>query len=384
MNELMNLLTARRVALYLVALVAGASAEMAWRSTDPVHLVGQGAALAFVVLLAEPLDGALSAVGAAGLRRRSRIMAFLLVPLPTLFAIVAAWSVPAAAGPAVSVLTLLQIAVLLVSEALGLEVLALFVALALVLVAAAGGGLPALVAPCGYLLLVGLFLALDHAARRLAPWPGLSPPPLRQLIGDALRLLAAPVVLLALALLVLPDAGGPRRAEAGGGGRGGLALDSVETRRAYQWLAIVALAGAGTLILVFRWIQGRGSDAGPIVEMEETHVEADELLEPEGADDPRYAHARGRVIRAYVRFLARARQSGLRLGAELTPREIEARVRRPEDPLEALTALFMDARYGPDEPGPDQVEDAEAASRLVCGALRVRRRPGRRAWRVTG
>jgi hypothetical protein len=61
----------------------------------------------------------------------------------------------------------------------------------------------------------------------------------------------------------------------------------------------------------------------------------------------------------------------------LTPREIEGRVRRPEEPLEVLTGLFMDARYGPDEPGDESVHRAEVASRTVIESLGRRRRPGR-------
>jgi hypothetical protein len=114
------------------------------------------------------------------------------------------------------------------------------------------------------------------------------------------------------------------------------------------------------------------------VELAESHVEAEEALEPDSFDDARYAPARGRVIRAYLRFLSRAREAGFRLEPHLTPREIQDRVRRPEDPIERLTGLFMDARYGPDEPGAETVRSAEAASRTVCSLLHVRPRTGRR------
>jgi hypothetical protein len=112
--------------------------------------------------------------------------------------------------------------------------------------------------------------------------------------------------------------------------------------------------------------------------MPESHVEAEELIEAPPADDASYAAARGRVIRAYLRVLARARQAGFRLEPSLTPREIEGRVRRPETALAVLTGLFMDARYGPDEPGPEAVGRAEAASREICLGLRVRPRSARR------
>ena len=124
-----------------------------------------------------------------------------------------------------------------------------------------------------------------------------------------------------------------------------------------------------------RWLRGGSGDESPaLVELPESHVLAEEILEPATPDDPRYAPARDRVIRAYLRFLARAGQAGLRLERTLTPCEIQDRVRQPEDPLRALTSLFMDARYGPGEPAPQAVQRAEAASREVCSRLRVRPR----------
>jgi hypothetical protein len=52
-------------------------------------------------------------------------------------------------------------------------------------------------------------------------------------------------------------------------------------------------------------------------------------------------------------------------------------VRQPQDPLRVLTGLFMDARYGPDEPAREAVLRAEAAMRDVCSRLRVRPRARR-------
>jgi hypothetical protein len=291
-------------------------------------------------------------------------MAFLTLPLPTLFALAMALVSPRLAAQAVSALALLQTAVLLAAEAIGLELLALWAALVLVLVAVAGGGLPAVVAPTGFLALAGAFFALDHALRRIAAWPNVPPPPLGLVLRDAARTVAAPVLLLAAALVAWPT---PPLSAGTDGPMESLALP--EVRRAYQWLALVALAGMGTLTLVFRWLRSGGSDTPPLVEMEETHVEAEEPLEPPSIDDARYLPARTRVIRAYLRFLWRARRAGFRLEPHLTPREIEGHVRRPTEPLGLLTGLFMDARYGPDEPTPDAVHHAEAASRAICAGL---------------
>jgi hypothetical protein len=74
-------------------------------------------------------------------------------------------------------------------------------------------------------------------------------------------------------------------------------------RRAYKWLTLVALAGGAAVTLLVRWLRGGGGEASPLVELAESRVEAEETLEPEALDDARYAPARGRVIRAYVRRL---------------------------------------------------------------------------------
>jgi hypothetical protein len=264
------------------------------------------------------------------------------------------------------------VAVLLAAEALVVELLALWGALVLALLAALRGGLPALVGLTGFVALAAAFFGLDHVLRRLSAWPGTPAPPVRAVLADVLRTVAAPGVLLASSLLLLPA---PSPAAFADGG--GLAL-APEVRRAYQWLALVALAGGGTLVLVMRWLRGGGGEASPLVEVMESRVEAEELLEPDDLDEARYAPARGRVIRAYLRFLHKAREAGFRVEPHLTPREVQDRVRRPENPLSLLTGLFMDARYGPDEPGAEAVRSAEAASRTVCSQLPARRRTGGR------
>jgi hypothetical protein len=330
-------------------------------------------ALGVALLLGHLLPQALSAVGAAGVRRRARMLAHAVVPLPGLFALGVAIAAPPLAARAASALALVQLAVLLLTEALGLEVLALWSAFVLVLVAALGGGVPGAIALAGFLALAGVFFSLDHVTGKLAAWPGVPAPALGPVLRDAARVLAGPLLLLGLALAVFPS---PPAVELQGGGSGTFAPP--ELRRAYLWLVLVAAAGAATMTLALRWLRGQGSDTPVLVEMTESHVAAEEVLEP-APDDVRYAAGRGRVIRAYLRFLARVREAGLRLEGHLTPREIEGRVRRPEGPLAELTGLFMDARYGPDDPTPDAIHRAEAASRAVCTGLRPSRFHPRRS-----
>jgi hypothetical protein len=294
--------------------------------------------------------------------------------LPGLAALAVAVAAPRLAGQAASALALLQTVVLLVAEPLGVEVLALWGALVLTLVAALAGGLPALAGLTGFLALAAVFFALDHVLRRLATWPGTPAPAVRAVLADALLAVAAPAALLAAALLFLPEPSPVPLAARGP------AVVGPDVRRAYEWLTLVALAGGASVVFLVRWLRGGGGEGAPLLEPAESRVEAEEAIGPETFEDARYAPARGRVIRAYLRFLSRAREAGFRLESHLTPREIQDRVRRPEELVDRLTGLFMDARYGPDEPGAEAVRSAEAVSTAVCAGLRGRPRPrgGRR------
>jgi hypothetical protein len=374
-----SLVVARLVALYLLSVLAVASADLAWGPPRPLRVAADAVLPGLALVLGSFLTEALSAVGSAGVRRRIRVFALVLVPLPTLLASLVAWGVPAVGADVTSHLVVLQIAVLLLAEALDLELLALWGALVLAIVASAGGGLPGPVALTGLLAFAGVFFALDHAAARLVLWPGTPAPPLGVVLGDTLRLVAPPVVLLGAAFVAFPLSPAPSAAPLAA--RGPFVSSAPDVHRAYVWLVLLALGGTGALILVFRWLRGRERGDRPLVELAESHVEAEEALEPPAPFDPRYAAARGRVIRAYLRFLGQARAVGFRIGPSLTPREIEGRVRRPKAALDHLTGLFMDARYGPDEPAPDTVHEAEAASRAVCAGLLHRRRAARRAAR---
>ncbi|HXK09478.1 MAG TPA: DUF4129 domain-containing protein [Vicinamibacteria bacterium] len=361
-----RLAAARTVALYLLSLLAAASADLAWRPPDAVRLAVRALTLGFAAGLGGALADSLSSVGSGVARARTRQILSLFLPVPGLLALAVVVAAPHLAAQAASALALVQTAVLLLVEALGLEILALWGALVLTLLAGLAGGFPALAGLTGFLVLAAVFLSLDHASKRIAAWPGVPPPALRLVLGDGLRVVAIPALLLALALLLLPA---PPTAALGAGLSAPVAP---EVQRAYHWLALLALAGGGSVTFAMRWLRGGGSETPPLVEPMESRVEAEEALEPAAPDRARYAAARGRVIRAYLRFLSRARQAGFRIERHLTAREIQDRLGRPGEPLARLTDLFMDARYGPDEPEREAVRAAEAASRAVCARLRVR------------
>jgi hypothetical protein len=180
------------VALYFLSLLATAGADLAWRPPDVLRLAGHAVTLGLAVGLGSLLPDALSAVGAAGLRRRTRWLAFLFLPLPGLLALAVAVAAPRLAAQAASALAVLQVAVLLFAEALAIEVVALWGALVLTLLAALAGGLPALVGLTGFLALAAVFLGLDHVSRRLAAWPGVAAPALRLVLADALGRVVVP------------------------------------------------------------------------------------------------------------------------------------------------------------------------------------------------
>jgi hypothetical protein len=134
------------------------------------------------------------------------------------------------------------------------------------------------------------------------------------------------------------------------------------------------VGGGGVVLGLARLFRG-GESGAVLLEDLETQVEAEELLEAPLLDESRYGAARGRVIRAYLTFLSRARDAGYEIAAHLTPGEIERRVGQPEAPLADLTGVFLDARYGPDDPSSEAVGIAERSARDLSAFLARRPRP---------
>jgi hypothetical protein len=146
-----------------------------------------------------------------------------------------------------------------------------------------------------------------------------------------------------------------------------------QREESYRLLALLALVGAGLVVLLGRLLRPKGGQENPLVESIDPHQALDEPIEAPPFERPEYATPRARVIRAYERFLERARERGWKLPGHNTAREIQGRIQKPEAPLERLTALFMDARYGPAEPSDAEVRDAEGASRTLAAHLLGRR-----------
>lgn len=372
------LLAARNLALYLLSLVALASAAIAWSGAAPLLLLRHAGTLAAAVLLGQLLADALSGVGAGPVRRRARLFVLAGFALAGLLAVTVALAGPPLARRAVEAFALLQPLALLLADLLALQGAALVGALVLTVLAATSGGLPAAVAVTAFVGLLAFFLAFDHAARRLLARPSAPARLLPPVAKDAARTVAPVLLALAAFLWLVPEsrpAGGPVRRSFSGSAPGSYSRLE-DPRRSYEWLAGLGVAGAALIFSLGRLFGGKAP--APLTEVVETQVEAEEPLEPAVVDEGRYGPGRGRVIRAYVRFLGRARAAGLSVAAHLTPREIEAHVRPPPDALALLTSLFMNSRYGPDEPSPEEVRAAERAAREASSGLprgRRRRRP---------
>ncbi len=362
-----SLRAARQVALYLLSLLAVASAEIAWLGARPQRLLAHAAALGFTLLLGDFLADALSGLGAAGWRKRARLLALVTFGWLGFLALMAGVADPVLAARAAEACALLQAAALLLAEVLGLHLAALGTALVLVILAGLAGGAPAAVAVTGFLATVSFFLAFDHALRKLQSRPTSEARLLGTIARGAARMVAPVALVLALVFVAAP----PTRSAPSETSARPVAVEQV--RRAYLWLFLLALGGGGAVLALARLYRG-GESGAALLEDLETRVEAEELLEEPPLDQSRYGAARGRVIRAYLTFLSRARDAGYEIAAHLTPGEIQLRVRQPEAPLADLTGVFLNARYGPDEPSNEAVRIAERSTRELSAFLARRPR----------
>jgi hypothetical protein len=363
-----SLRAARQVALYLLSLLAVASAEIAWLGARPLRLLAHAAALGFMLLLGDFLADALSGLGAAGGRKRARLLALVAFGWLGFLALMAGVADPVLAARAAEACALLQSAALLLSEVLGLQLAALGTALVLVILAGLAGGAPAAVAVTGFLTTVSFFLGFDHALRKLQSRPTSEARLLGTTARGAARMVAPVALVLTLAFVAAP----PTRSAPSGTSARPVAVEQV--RRAYLWLFLLALGGGGAVLALARLFRG-GESGAVLLEDLDTQVEAEELLDTPPLDESRYGAARGRVIRAYLTFLSRARDAGYEIAAHLTPGEIQLRVRQPEAPLAELTRVFLDARYGPVEPSSEAVRIAERSARALSAFLARRPRP---------
>jgi hypothetical protein len=360
--------TARQVSLYLVSLLAVATAEIAWQNVGPAALGAYAVGLAVAVVLGDLLEEALSGVANSVWRWRARLVGLGASLLGSFFVVLVAVSNARLAASAAHACALLQPALLVVAGLLGLHLAALGNALVLVILAALPGGPPAVLAVVAFLPAVGFFFAYDHTARRLQ---GRAVPSalVWMITVDAARL----VLPGALAVLCVFTAFPP--------GRPAFlpdldTLDRTAKPHVYEWLVLILCVTSGAMVAVSRLFRS-DAPADKLLEDVLPRVEAEELIDPPAREATAYRGARERVIRAYVSVLARARQVGCELPPQLTAGEIEARLREGA-PMRELTEAFADARYGPDEPSGANAVAAERLAAATAARLSERRRRKKR------
>lgn len=235
---------------------------------------------------------------------------------------------------------------------------------ALTALAAFAGGPAASAAVTAHVALLTLFLAADHIARKLAEYPVEDAPGASLLVREAaLPCLAAALGLILLFAWIPPQAYEAQRLRPAGGG--GVSPDLI-SRIVFQASAIAFLGAVGFYLLL-RWGTGGGATSGPGEDVErlkarrrgESPPEPDPLLPETPAEGPR-----GRIVRAYLQVLAFLARRGVRRRRAETPAEFAPRLGAGTAAGE-LTALFLRARYGGEEPGEEEAGRAEKAARAL-------------------
>ena len=367
-DGILPILAARSVALYALSLHAAAGALMAWTAGDAGMLALAAAVLALVLIIGESFGSSLD----LGLEGTSRLR--LRVTVAAAYASLVVLALTAAVGTGEArllgqealIFTVLQAAFLLLVDLGRTHLGPVANALVLVVLASLRGGVVAAVAVVGGLALLGFFLALDHAARVLQAYP----PGRADLLGATLRRAAASLAPIVVGLTILFVLSPPaplarvRFPAAAPGPR------DEEVAAAYRRLVVFGLAGSGLIFVLVRLLRRDRGARSPLEEalsLEQGIEEA--LAEPPPLVRRDYHGRRGRIVRAYVQVLARARDVGFLWRPSQTPRDIAAHLPAPSGPLDALTELFVGARYGPDEPSEEQAVAAERAGQAVRAGL---------------
>ncbi|PYQ02142.1 MAG: hypothetical protein DMF82_17000 [Acidobacteria bacterium] len=361
------LLAARSVAVYALSLHAAASALLAWSRADAGMLALAAAGLAIAQVAGESFGGAVD----SGLEGTSRLR--LRITFATAYGGLVVLALTAAVGSGeprligqeTMVFTVLQAAFLLLADLGRSQLGPVANALVLVVLASLGGGVVAAAAVVGGLALLGFFLALDHAARVLQAYPAGPAALLAATLRRAATSLAPIVIGLTVLFFVSPPAPLAQvRLPASSGPR------DEDVSAAYRRLVVFGLAGSGLIFAAVRLLRrdrGARSTLEEALPLERGTEEA--LPEPPPLVRPDYQGRRGRIVRAYVSVLARARETGFRSRPSQTPRDIAMQLPAPPGPLGTLTELFVGARYGPDEPSEEQVVAAERAGHAVAAGL---------------
>jgi hypothetical protein len=362
------LASARSLALYGLSLSAGAGVALAWPGHgDPtLGLAGAALGLAAAQVLGDGLSPWLEGTLGPRARLKARSWAGVLYTGIALLGLAVVVVEPRLLRPAGTLFLLLQGLFLLGGPPFGGSVLAVANALVLVFLVSFRGGLVAAACVTGSLGLLVFFLTLDHYTRQLSWYPHRDV----FLTGAALRqaaAVAAPLVLglslffalyppASYARLPLPDTDSAARSE--------------QVAKAYRRLLLLAIAGGGCVLLATRLFRRGPREEPPREELVEPQRGQEETLPRPPHRRRLYLGTRGRIVRAYLRVLSQGPRLGLRLRPSLTPRQIAAYLRYPAAAVATLTTLFLEARYGPEEPVETEARAAEAAAGSILARPR--------------
>lgn len=231
-------------------------------------------------------------------------------------------------------------------------------------VAAAPGGMIAILSVAGCLLLLPFFLTLDHYARKMLQYPVDRGPSVARALGHALvpALLPAAAA-VAYGLLFGADAYHrvPRPQ--------GPPPDSAALWAAYRDLMIAVFVGGFVFYLVLRILFHQRRDVGATrIQVPEVARGAMELRAmPKPPPESAYSGFRGKIVKLYVKFVAEASRLGRRKRPDHTPAEYASQF---VEPIGILTRLFERARYGADDLTDAEVAAARDASEQVLSSLR--------------
>ena len=351
-------------ALYGLSLATAAAALLAWPLVPAPALAAllAGAAVATVIVgeAAAVIGGDLQRVW----RSRGRLLGWLLYAGLVAFAAMVAAAVPEPAlfARQAVLFALLQPAFVAVATALGDPAPALVNALVLVVLAGLRGGTVAAFAAVAALVLATLFFTGEHSRRVLAAYGARRAPGLGAVLGEWARLTGPAVAALVVWMALLPPQPSPRV-------RWGPAGPPEDLpKAAYALLSIVSLVGAGIIGMATRLFRQRRRGEAPADEvLEAVAVEEETLAAAPPRAHPPVPGRRGRVVRAYARFLEGAARRGRPRGPASTAAEFVSSLGAAAGTAHRLTALFGDARYGREEPDEDTARLAEG---LVEDAVR--------------
>ena len=372
-DGVLPILAARSVALYALSLHAAASALMAWTAGGAGMLALAAAILALALIIGESLGGMVD----VGLEGTSRLRLRVTVAAAYAGLVILALTTAVGTGEArllgleALTFTVLQAAFLLLVDLGRTHLGPVANALVLVALASLRGGVVAAAAVTGGLALLGFFLALDHSARVLQAYPAGRADLLGATVRRAAASLAPIVVGLTILFVLSPPAPLPRIRFAVTAPR----MMDDEVAAAYRRLVALVLAGSGLVFGTVRLLRRDRDTRPPLEEALPLERGAEEpLREPPPPARRDYRGRRGRIVRAYVDVLARARETGFRSRPSLTPRDIAAHFPAPAGPMGTLTDLFVGARYGPDEPSEEQARTAERAGQAIAVGLGKKKR----------